>query len=366
MTAHLARRERFQTLDPDFLLEEDFMKFLRILALSLAFSPLVWAVEVEDEADVDIPPPPVDTAGIEAPAPDAPPPLPEGTVIAPTSTEGAEEPPPAPESTTKIAPLETTGRAAISVDAGAHRVVTGDTLWDLAGSYLQDPFQWPKIYDANRSRITNPDLIYPDQELVIPSRDAAAAMDAPAETPAPVAEEPPPAAAPETATATDPEPGPAAEPSVEDTAVIDEPAAPAVNEAEEITAAVSAAKKKAVSAAGAGFMGGVADTFIADENWEYDGYIIRDRELKMMISQGDVVYLNVGASAGVKSKMVAHVFRVGRKVKDPYLKKPTGRLVKRVGTVVITGHISDEGCTAVVTNSLEPIRIGDIVKFLTR
>lgn len=342
------------------------MKLLRILALLLAFSPLVWADDMEDATDIEIPPPPMDPAAIEAPAPTAPPSLPEGTVIAPTPTETAVEPPPPPVGMTTIAParVESTGPTAVSVDAGAHRVVTGDTLWDLAGSYLQDPFQWTKIYDANRSRITNPDLIYPDQELVIPSRDAAAAMDTPTETPAPVAEEPPPAAAPETATATEPEPAP--EPSAEDTAVIDEPAAPAVNEAEEITAAVSAAKKKAVSAAGAGFMGGVADTFIADENWEYDGYIIRDRELKMMISQGDVVYLNVGASAGVKSKMVAHVFRVGRKVKDPYLKKPTGRLVKRVGTVVITGHISDEGCTAVVTNSLEPIRIGDIVKFLSR
>ncbi|MBK6880908.1 MAG: LysM peptidoglycan-binding domain-containing protein [Elusimicrobia bacterium] len=342
------------------------MKLLRILALLLAFSPPVWADEMEDGTDIEMPPPPVDTAAIEAPTADSSPPLPDATVIAPTPTEGAVVPPPAAMTTIAPARVETSGPTAVSVDAAAHRVVTGDTLWDLAGSYLQDPFQWPKIYDANRSRITNPDLIYPDQELVIPSRDAAAAMDAPAETPAPVVEDPSFAAGPETAPATDPEPVPAAEPSAEDTAVIDEPAPPAVNEAEEITSAVAAAKKKAVSAAGAGFMGGVADTFIADENWEYDGYIIRDRELKMMISQGDVVYLNVGASAGVKSKMVAHVFRVGRKVKDPYLKKPTGRLVKRVGTVVITGHISDEGCTAVVTNSLEPIRIGDIVKFLSR
>jgi nucleoid-associated protein YgaU len=340
------------------------MKLLRILALLLAFSPLVWAEDLEDEANIEMPPPPSDPASIDVPVPDAPPPLPEGTVIAPTPTDAAvETPPPPPPTTIAPAAVESAGPSAITVDAGAHRVVTGDTLWDLAGSYLHDPFQWTKIYDANRARITNPDLIYPDQEIVIPSRDAAAALalDTPVEAPAPVvAEEPAPAPV------SVPEPVAAEEPAAEETAVIDEPAAPATSEAEEITAAVSAAKKKAVAAAGAGFMGGVADTFIADENWEYDGYIIRDRELKMMISQGDVVYLNVGASAGVKSKMVAHVFRVGRKVKDPYLKKPTGRLVKRVGTVVITGHISDEGCTAVVTNSLEPIRIGDIVKFLSR
>lgn len=337
------------------------MKRLRILALLLLFSPAVWADDMVDGAEIETPPPPMD------PGLGVPPPLPDGTVIAPTPTaETTVEASPAPAAVTVVAPAatETEVPASITVDSGAHRVVTGDTLWDLAGSYLHDPFQWPRIYEANRSRIANPDLIYPDQDLVIPSRDAAAALDASAETPAPVVEEPVSAPDPEPVAAVE-EAAPAAEPAAEDTAVVDEPASGA-NEAEEITAAVNAAKKKAVSASGAGFMGGVADTFIADENWEYDGYIIRDRELKMMISQGDVVYLNVGASAGVKSKMVAHVFRVGRKVKDPYLKKPTGRLVKRVGTVVITGHISDEGCTAVVTNSLEPIRIGDIVKFLTR
>lgn len=337
------------------------MKRLRMLALLLLLSPAVWADDMEDGAEIETPPPPMD------PGAPVPPMLPEGTMVAPTPTaETTMEAPPAPAAVTTVAPVavESAAPASISVDSGAHRVVTGDTLWDLAGSYLHDPFQWTRIYEANRARITNPDLIYPDQELVIPSREAAAALDAPAEPPAPMAEETVIAPTPEPVAAVE-EAAPVAEPAAEDTAVVEEPASTA-NEAEEISAAVNAAKKKAVSAAGAGFMGGVADTFIADENWEYDGYIIRDRELKMMISQGDVVYLNVGASAGVKSKMVAHVFRVGRKVKDPYLKKPTGRLVKRVGTVVITGHISDEGCTAVVTNSLEPIRIGDIVKFLSR
>ena len=113
-------------------------------------------------------------------------------------------------------------------------------------------------------------------------------------------------------------------------------------------------------------MGGMADSFLADENWEYDGYVLRDRDQRLMISQGDVVFLNIGAASGVKPKMVANVYRVGKKVKDPYLKKKTGRMVKRVGAVIVTGQITDEGCTAVVTNSLEPIRIGDIVKFVPR
>jgi hypothetical protein len=117
---------------------------------------------------------------------------------------------------------------------------------------------------------------------------------------------------------------------------------------------------------GAGFMGGTADAFLAGPDWEYDGYILRDRDQKMMISQGDIVFLNVGASAGVQQKMYGQVYRLGKKVKDPYLKRTAGKMMIRVGTVMVTSQVTDEACTAVVTNSLEPIRAGDLIKFESR
>jgi nucleoid-associated protein YgaU len=51
-----------------------------------------------------------------------------------------------------------------------HVVIKGETLWWIA-EYKQiydDPFQWPLIYKANRSKIKDPDLIFPDQNFVIP------------------------------------------------------------------------------------------------------------------------------------------------------------------------------------------------------
>ena len=49
-----------------------------------------------------------------------------------------------------------------------HVVRKGDTLWDLARSYLSDPFRWPMIYEANRRIVENPHRIFPAEKLVIP------------------------------------------------------------------------------------------------------------------------------------------------------------------------------------------------------
>lgn len=49
-------------------------------------------------------------------------------------------------------------------------VIPGDCLWKIAGFYwiYNDPREWPKIYEANRDKIRDPDLIYPGQILEIP------------------------------------------------------------------------------------------------------------------------------------------------------------------------------------------------------
>ncbi|MGW8265663.1 MAG: LysM peptidoglycan-binding domain-containing protein [Longimicrobiales bacterium] len=56
---------------------------------------------------------------------------------------------------------------------GTHEVVKGNTLWDLAGHYLGNPFLWPLIYEANRDRIKDPHWIYPGQIFIIPGLEGA-------------------------------------------------------------------------------------------------------------------------------------------------------------------------------------------------
>jgi hypothetical protein len=56
-----------------------------------------------------------------------------------------------------------------SIPEGAtyYIIVRGDTLWDLAGRYLGNPFLWPQIWDQNRY-ITDAHWIYPGDPLIMP------------------------------------------------------------------------------------------------------------------------------------------------------------------------------------------------------
>ncbi|MEM6582397.1 MAG: LysM domain-containing protein [Pseudomonadota bacterium] len=45
-------------------------------------------------------------------------------------------------------------------------VKKGDTLWGISGIYLEKPWLWPQLWDAN-PQIDNPHLIYPGDELYL-------------------------------------------------------------------------------------------------------------------------------------------------------------------------------------------------------
>jgi len=50
-----------------------------------------------------------------------------------------------------------------------HRVVPGDTLWDIARKYLGNGLRWPEIFNLNSAQIRNPHWIYPGQVFKIPA-----------------------------------------------------------------------------------------------------------------------------------------------------------------------------------------------------
>lgn len=55
-----------------------------------------------------------------------------------------------------------------AVKSKSYTVKKGDCLWNIAKKYYGDGNKYTKIYNANKDKIKNPNLIYPGQSLKIP------------------------------------------------------------------------------------------------------------------------------------------------------------------------------------------------------
>jgi nucleoid-associated protein YgaU len=61
------------------------------------------------------------------------------------------------------------GGAPADTYSETYTVREGDTLSKIARAHYGKASEWPRVYEANRDIIKDPDLIYPGQTLTIPT-----------------------------------------------------------------------------------------------------------------------------------------------------------------------------------------------------
>ena len=66
------------------------------------------------------------------------------------------------------APVPEAAPTAEPTAGGTYIVQSGDTLWKIASRAYGDGSQYPKIFEANRGVLKQPEHILPGQQLLIP------------------------------------------------------------------------------------------------------------------------------------------------------------------------------------------------------
>ncbi len=216
----------------------------------------------------------------------------------------------------------------LSVPEGSrtHIVVKGDTLWDLAGKYLGNPFAWPQIWELNQW-IKDPHWIYPGDPLVI---DLARAVATSASLPEAVA---------------------ALQPDVK-------------------RAESSAVRKPEL---GFTFQDYIQLPFLADGGAEAHysaqgafAIIANKREDRKYLGEGETVYVNAGTEQGVKAGDRFVVLKTTlRALPHPRdAKKKLGDVIQQTGVIrVVT--VQAKSAVAVIERTLDTVEIGNrLVRFI--
>ena len=206
-----------------------------------------------------------------------------------------------------------------------HTVQKGDTLWDLSGKYLGNPYAWPQIWELNQW-IKDAHWIYPGDPLIIDlGRSVATAGSLP-----------------------------------------------------EAVANLTPDQRRADPTAvrrpelGFSFQDFIQLPFIVPDGAEayYKGQgalaiTSNKREDRKFLGEGETVYLNGGTDQGVKLGDRFLILKtVAQKLMHPTIaKKKLGDVIQQIGVVRIIS-LQPRGSVAVIERSLDTVQAGDhLVKF---
>ncbi len=207
-----------------------------------------------------------------------------------------------------------------------HVVVRGDTLWDISEAYLGTPWVWPSVWQDNRD-IENPHRIYPGDQIWITdgvmrvvSREEAEALLA-------------------------------GSPAAPDTSPFEtmEPPAPDQGPAPVLAAEPRTERVSLLESAG----------FVTAEDYEASASIVDGVPDKVMLSQGDEVYLGLGAGDARPGDRYT-VFRKRERVFDPDTGRLLGYHVDVLGWIEVE-EPGTEASLAVIRRSDSEVERGDRV-----
>jgi len=208
-----------------------------------------------------------------------------------------------------------------------HVVVKGDTLWDISGRYLGNPYLWPQIWEAN-PYIKKARLIYPGDPVFLPNVQMATSP-AGAET----------------------EEGAGATKGLEPLGT---------PEWLDMDAMINVGSADTVRYAG------YISASVEDESLKVKGMEAENGTPieRTFATTRDYLYLDRGASSGLKAGDLYTIHRRSREIKHPVTGRKVGYRIDTAGIarVVLVGESSSR---AVVEGAGREIKVGDYLRPLT-
>lgn len=227
------------------------------------------------------------------------------------------------------------GRGAVP-PPDTYTVRPGDTLWDLSGRFLNNPWYWPKIWSYN-PEIANPHWIYPGNLI----RFYPAADEAPARV-EPVA-----------AAAEEPE-VPVRE--LEDFSKADMAEPPSEEESDAV--AVSGPYKIAYVPPKSKYAR--HDTFVTPRELAESGAITAAFEEKIMLSTQDRAYAKFQGRADVKQGETYVVYKTERPIYHPDTKELWGYQSMVLGSAKVVA-VEEKAATLIIQGSYDAIERGALL-----
>ncbi len=198
---------------------------------------------------------------------------------------------------------------ALSETKAYYIVREGDTLWDITDQFYEDPYLWPAVWGYN-AYITNPHWIYPGDPIYLASIAGRYLSDV----------------APEPAVA---RPAPSAVPDISPLYISRR----------------------------------VADTaLVSAEDAGKAGRVLAARDHKVLLAQGDEVYLQLPEGADASYTGPYQILRGLREIRHPQTGRKMGTLYGILGYARVMGQPQDGVARGIIIISQYAVEAGDLIR----